>query len=505
MEAQSNSQRLTELAELTKYLTPQQKNELDSLLTQKIWIPLPGPQTTAFNTDADITFYGGSAGGGKTDLAIGLALTKHEHSIIYRREAKQLQAIIDRLATLLKTRDGFNSQTNIWRLPAMGKQIELGGVKNLGDEMSYQGRPHDLKVFDEITHFLEIQFRFLMGWLRSDNPDIPKRVLCTGNPPTDSTGDWVVKFWGPWLDPDHPNPAKPNELRWYAMIDGKETEVTEEPFKHKGELIIPKSRTFIPSSVEDNPYLMSTGYKAQLQALPEPLRSQMLNGDFLAGTDDDPWQTIPTEWVKTAQERWKEREKKGPMDSMGVDVARGGRDETILSRRHGNWYDELLVYPGKSTPDGPAVASLVVAYLRDGAPLHVDIIGVGTSVYDHLKENNLQTVAMNGAEKSMALDRSGKLKFVNKRAEWYWKMREDLDPKNDEAISLPPGTELKADLCAPRWKLTPRGIQIEAKEDLIKRLGRSTDRGDAVVYARVQTSKSNEWNQPINYSNKGIT
>jgi hypothetical protein len=48
---------------------------------------------------------------------------------------------------------------------------------------------------------------------------------------------------------------------------------------------------------------------------------------------------------------------------------------------------------------------------------------------------------------------------------------------------LPPDRELLIDLCAPTWKLTPRGIQVEAKEDLIKRIGRSPDKGDAVVYA----------------------
>jgi hypothetical protein len=60
------------------------------------------------------------------------------------------------------------------------------------------------------------------------------------------------------------------------------------------------SRTFIPSRVSDNPYLMGTGYMTQLQSLPEPLRSQMLYGDFKAGVQDDPWQVIPTAWVEAA-------------------------------------------------------------------------------------------------------------------------------------------------------------------------------------------------------------
>jgi hypothetical protein len=45
---------------------------------------------------------------------------------------------------------------------------------------------------------------------------------------------------------------------------------------------------------------------------------------------------------------------------LGVDVARGGRDNTIIARRHGMWFDEPLAYPGSATPDGPTVAGLVI-------------------------------------------------------------------------------------------------------------------------------------------------
>ena len=44
------------------------------------WVPNPGPQTQAFLCEADELFYGGEAGGGKTDLGIGLALTAHRRA-----------------------------------------------------------------------------------------------------------------------------------------------------------------------------------------------------------------------------------------------------------------------------------------------------------------------------------------------------------------------------------------------------------------------------------------
>jgi len=459
-----------------------------------LWRPLPGPQTLALNTNADITFYGGAAGGGKTDLLIGLALTVHNESVIYRREGTQLKGIYRRITDLVGNRDGFSQLNRTWR--HQDKLIEFGSCPNLGDEQAYQGQPHDLIGFDEITHFLEAQFRFLIGWNRTTKEGQRCRVVCAGNPPTNSDGEWVKKYWGPWLDETHPNPAKPGELRWFATIDGKDKELESgEIIDHEGEQIIPQSRTFIPSKVQDNPYLMDTGYIGTLQSLPEPLRSQMLKGDFSAGTDSDPWQVIPTDWVIQAQARWRERDNKGHMDSMGLDVARGGQDETTISRRHDIWFDTIVSVPGKATPDGPSVAALAIQHLKDAAPIHIDVIGVGTSAYDHLKGTGVQVVALNGAEGTKERDKTGKLGFANVRARLYWRLREALDPDNGENLQLPPDPKLKADLTCPRWSLTARGVQVESKQDLIKRLGRSPDTGDAIVYANERTPKKEDENE----------
>ena len=89
-----------------------------------------------------------------------------------------------------------------------------------GDETKYQGRPHDLLLFDEAQNMRERAVRFLLGWLRSVNPDQRKRVLLTFNPPTDAIGQWVVSFFGPWLDDAHRNPADPGEIRWFTTLDG---------------------------------------------------------------------------------------------------------------------------------------------------------------------------------------------------------------------------------------------------------------------------------------------
>lgn len=492
--AGSNSSRLRELRELLQFLTPLELAELDRLLAVERWMPLPGPQTAAYLSQADVLYYGGSAGGGKTDLLIGLALTEHYRSIIFRREATQLEGIFDRCAEIIGTREGLNTHDKLWRLP--DRKLEFGSCKDAGSETAYQGRPHDLKAFDEVPLFLESQFRYLNGWKRTTRKGQRVRTVAAGNPPTNSDGEWVIRYWAPWLDDHYPKPAEDGELRWFAVLDGKDTEVDgPDVFMWKGEAIIPHSRSFIRSMVQDNPFLMETGYEQTLQALPEPLRSQMLRGDFNAGRGDDPWQVLPTGWVREAMERWEKRDRKGPMSALGVDVARGGADFTVLAPRHGWWFDELAKFPGAATPDGPTVAGLVVSKVRDGASIHVDVIGVGASVYDFLLGNNMNAVGVNVAEKSLEFDKSGKLPFANLRAQIWWRMREYLDPANDYGVALPPDDELKADLCAPRWKLTPRGVLVESKEDLKDRIGRSPDKGDAVVLAAMPEQLSG-WNSP---------
>ncbi len=478
-----------ELIELMKRLSPEEQAELDKLLTQGLppWLPQVGPQTRAYESPADIIFYGGQAGGGKTDLLLGLSLTAQKHSILFRRQAVQLVGIEERMTNILGSREGYNSQTGVWRLPSGGRVLELGSVKEPGDWMKYQGRAHDAKLFDEICHFTELQFRSLIGWMRTDDPTIRQRVVCAGNPPTDPEGEWVVRFWAPWLDPQHPNPAKDGELRWFVTDEnGKDLEVPgPEPVMVGKELMTPKSRTFIRSSVDDNLFLQTTGYKATLQALPEPLRSQMLRGDFMAGRSDPVWQLIPTEWIKAAQARWKPRDAKGQMTALGLDVSRGGEDKTSAARRHSEWFDEILTVPGKVTDDGPKAAGFVAPLIRNGACICVDAIGIGSSALDFIKGLNLLVLAVVGSESSGEFSVAGNLRFKNKRAEMYWRLREALDPTAEVPIALPPDSELLTDLAAVRYKVvqmgTYAGIQIRDKDEIREAIGRSPDKGDSVA------------------------
>lgn len=148
------------------------------------WAPNPGPQHEAYYCKADILFYGGQGGGGKTDLECGLALTSHRKSLIMRRQYTDLGGIIERALEINGTRNGFNGQPPPKLKTSDGRLIEFGAAKHLGDEQSWQGQPHDLLAIDEVTQFLEIQVRMLMGWVRSTIPGQQTRTIFGSNPPS---------------------------------------------------------------------------------------------------------------------------------------------------------------------------------------------------------------------------------------------------------------------------------------------------------------------------------
>lgn len=454
------------------------------------------PQVLAYNSDADIIGYGGAAGGGKSDLALGFAGTKHTRSIIFRREFPRLEALIARSREIFNSgsdrlHDRFNESLHRWELSG-GQTVRFAGMEHEDDKFNFQGRPFDLYVFDEGTEFSESQIRFVTAWNRTTKPGQKCRVVIPFNPPMKESGEWVVQFFGPWLDPQHPRPAKDGELRWFVMLQGVETEwpngdlftIGEETFK-------PKSRTFFHASLRDNPILYETGYQSQIDALPEPLRSQ-LRGSFEAGKVANPWQVIPAEWAKAAQARWKANYK-GPVSFVGGDVSRGGDDQTAVAPLRGVHFDELSVYPGKSVLDGDAAAGLIIIALGDGAIACVDVVGIGASAYDSLRRSKHPTIGVNFGEGAYLVgqrgeripitDRSEKLTFANVRAAAYWMLREALDPTYGAVVELPPDPKLLSDLCAPKWKLSGGRILVEPKEDIVKRLGRSPDRADAVVLA----------------------
>jgi hypothetical protein len=476
-------------------LTPSQRQALRqatlNLTTRQAgWMPDPAnkPQQEAYTSPADILGYGGAVGGGKSDLLLGVSHQQHQRSVIYRRAGNEFSALIDRSREIFQPLGAgwrADSTGGRWRFPD-SRMLEFISVHHDAEVTKLAGRPHDFIGFDQAEFFPRAVVVFITAWLRTTIRGQRTRVIMAFNAPTTAIGMWLIDYFGPWLDKKHPYPAEPGELRYFvADANGRDMAVDgPEPVRIGDRLVTPLSRTFIPSRTADNSYLRGTRYAATLDALEEPLRSQMRDGDFMASMEDDARQVIPTAWVEAAMERWTEEPPSPVLSALGVDVARGGRDRTVLTRRHDYWFGRQRVIPGFKTPNGQSVvAAIVEEDPGKHTPINIDVIGVGSSPVDIGEMQGLNMQAMIGGGASSARDRSGLLGFYNKRSEWYCRLREMLDPEYGDDLALPPDRELLADLTAPRRELTVRGWQVESKDDIIDRLKRSPDKGDSLVYA----------------------
>lgn len=196
---------------------------------------------------------------------------------------------------------------------------------------------------------------------------------------------------------------------------------------------------------------------------------------------------IPLAWVEAANQRWADWQDSGdtdqPITHLGVDIADQGADDTVFALRAGNVITELKRWHGQDTMGTAGQAKILMD--QHGCGAIVDVIGIGAGVVSRLIEQGLDVTPFNAAAGSADTDKAGLMGFVNQRSAAWWHLRELLDPSDpSDLIALPPDDLLTGDLTAPMWRLTSGGkIQLESKDDIRKRLGRSTDAGDSVVMA----------------------
>lgn len=470
----------TQVKTLKKQVNELREQQAAPVVVGDVWQPHPDnrPQVAAYHTEAFETLYGGAAGGGKSDLLLGLARTRHSRSLLLRREFPELErSLIARSLEFYGDTKYYNASKYVWKID--GRRIEFGHMEQVGtainpkDESNYASAQYDLIAFDQVEQFPEYAYLFMLSRARSAKKH-HVRMVASANPVGEGV-EWIMRRWRAWLID---KTAQPGEILYYKRDEkGNDVQTTaDDPDA--------VSRTYIPAGLADNPYL-DDNYRRTLMLLPEPLRSALLNGDWSAMLTDDAYQVIPRAWVRAAMQRWTatppDSEKDKPL-VVGCDVARGGDDKTVNATRRGAWFDELQKYPGRTTPDGQSVAALLFVLLAGGGHANIDVIGIGASAYDLSKEK-INATPVNFSSGSYKTDKSGTLQFINMRAECYWTFREALDPTDGAGIALPPDPELEADLCTPRWVMQSNGIKIESKEDIKKRLGRSPDCADAVVLA----------------------
>lgn len=256
-----------------------------------------------------------------------------------------------------------------------------------------------------------------------------------------------------------------------------------------------------PNVVEDRevvPGLVSSGWIKEMQEECGP--SYESHPDYISRVlgrfpDKDDRALVPLSWIDHAVEKWltlNEEKSWNGVCHLGVDVARRGASKTIISEGYEKvGVKELHKEPSQSTME--TVGRVVELGREFGAhSWRIDADGVGAGVADRLEEiDAYKTMEMRGGMKSEAVDKDGNPRYLNLRAEWYWTLRERLDPQWDHSLALPPDKALRAQLSSIRWANNSRGLKkIESKEDMEKRGLKSPDEADAVMYSMAMAENS---------------
>lgn len=212
------------------------------------------------------------------------------------------------------------------------------------------------------------------------------------------------------------------------------------------------------------------------------LYKNKVEGNFALDAVDG---VIPLQWVEEAMARWDDMwPKRGNMTALGVDVARTGSDKSCFAPRYSNIFGPVISEHYTSTSEVEGMALELIRPFAGGPYVAVDVIGIGAGVVDGLSDSGVDVEPFNASHRSEETDITGNLEFLNRRAEAWWTLRDALNPTHGFGVALPPDDELLGDLTSPRYKRTAGGkIQVEEKEKIRERLGRSPDKGDAVVMA----------------------
>ncbi len=258
--------------------------------------PQPGPQTQFLATPADIAIYGGAAGGGKTFAEL-LEPLRHIHNprfgaVIFRRTFPQIVSegglwdTSEEVYPLLGARS--NQTARSWTFPS-GATVAFSHMQYEKDRLSWQGSQIPLMEFDELCHFTEGQFWYLISRNRSTCGVRPyARGTC--NPDPDS---WVADFIAWWIGEDgYAIPERSGVLRWMVRVSDQVVWAdSREELAQRYPDIPPKSVTFILSTLWDNKILMERdpGYLANLMSLPLVERERLL-GDRQRGGN---WKVRP--------------------------------------------------------------------------------------------------------------------------------------------------------------------------------------------------------------------
>ena len=209
-------------------------------------------QMEFIRSEAFETLFGGAAGGGKSyaqliDALVFALRYPKSRQLMLRRTFPELRRSLIRVSLSMYPKEcaEYRESKHIWEF-ANGSTMEFGFCDNESDVTKYQSAEYDVIRFDELTHFTEFQFTYLLSRIRGAN-GYPKQVKSSTNP--GGVGHHWVK-----------------ERYIDRLIPGQESD----------------GRLFLPAKVQDNHFLMKRDpdYVKRLEMLDQKSRRALLNGEW---------------------------------------------------------------------------------------------------------------------------------------------------------------------------------------------------------------------------------
>ncbi len=345
----------------------------------------------------------------------------------------------------------------------------FGFATDVPDNFQGMHAEHILVIVDEASGLAPDIWDAIEGVLSGGS----SRLLAIGNP-TDPTGEFAQMFKEPGVAKFHVSAFDtPN----FTATRITQVDIESGEWEHKARTYLDAHGGEYPYPALVTPEWVYSRYKKW--GKDSPLYQARVLGDFPEQVEGT---LIPLSWIEKAQERT--AVVTGMPRILSCDVGGGvGHDTTCIGLRTGN---RFRIVHTDSSFDTMEVAGMLASWVTPGTQsVNIDTTPLGKGVADRLREQGYKVGYINVGE-GVAVE-ADRVRFANRKMELFWNLREALNPANPDALDLDPDDEdLAAELADLRYEYRSDGkTQMEKKEAMKKRIGRSPDRADTLMMAMV--------------------